>query len=94
MYPDAKFPDFVEDAEILANPYLHKTNSSCLHSIGKNVFRLKPGHQLTYKNGKLFSGVTRGNGTIGEVVTQNVKQFKNIPLTIPYNLTPYFNLLN
>lgn len=28
------------DAEILANPYLHKTNSSCLHSIGKNVFRL------------------------------------------------------
>lgn len=39
---------------------------------------------LTYKNGKLFSGVTRGNGTIGEVVTQNVKQFKNIPLTIPF----------
>lgn len=28
------------DAEILANPYLHKINSSCLHSIGKNVFRL------------------------------------------------------
>ena len=42
---------------------------------------------LTYKKGKLFSGVTRGNGTIGEVVTQNVKQFKNIPLTIPYDGT-------
>ena len=42
---------------------------------------------LTYKKGKLFSGVTRGNGTIGEVVTQNVKQFKNIPLTIPYEGT-------
>ena len=42
---------------------------------------------LTYKNGKLFSGVTRGNGTIGEVVTQNVKQFKNIPLTIPFDGT-------
>ena len=39
---------------------------------------------LTYKNGKLLSGVTRGNGTIGEDVTQNVKQFKNIPLEIPY----------
>ena len=39
---------------------------------------------LTYENGKLLSGVTRGNGIIGEVVTENVKQFKNIPLTIPY----------
>ena len=39
---------------------------------------------LTYENGKLASGVTRGNGIIGEVVTENVKQFKNIPLTIPY----------
>lgn len=39
---------------------------------------------LTYKDGKLISGVTRGNGTIGEVVTENVKQFKNVPLTIPY----------
>lgn len=39
---------------------------------------------LTYKEGKLFSGVTRGNGLVGEVITENVKQFKNIPLTIPY----------
>lgn len=39
---------------------------------------------LTYKDGKLFSGVTRGNGLIGEVVTNNVKTFKNIPHTIPY----------
>jgi len=39
---------------------------------------------LTYKDGKLFSGVTRGNGIIGEVVTENVRQFKNIPFTIPY----------
>ena len=31
---------------------------------------------LTYNNGKLISGVTRGTGTIGEVVTENVKQFK------------------
>lgn len=39
---------------------------------------------LTYNNGKLVRGVTRGNGIIGEVVTENVKQFKNIPFTIPY----------
>lgn len=39
---------------------------------------------LTYIDGKLKSGVTRGNGTIGELVTENVKKFKNIPLTIPY----------
>lgn len=39
---------------------------------------------LTYENGVLVSGVTRGNGTIGEIVTENVRQFKNIPLTISY----------
>lgn len=39
---------------------------------------------LTYENGKLKSGVTRGTGTIGEVVTENVKQFKNVPLSISY----------
>ncbi len=39
---------------------------------------------LTYENGKLISGVTRGNGIVGEVVTENVKQFKNIPLNISY----------
>ena len=39
---------------------------------------------LTYENGKLISGVTRGNGIIGEVITDNVKQFSNIPLTIPF----------
>ena len=39
---------------------------------------------LTYENGKLVRGVTRGTGTTGEVVTENVKRFKNIPLTIPY----------
>ena len=39
---------------------------------------------LTYKDGKLLRGVTRGNGVIGEVVTENVKQFKNIPAKIPF----------
>ncbi len=39
---------------------------------------------LTYNEGKLVRGVTRGNGIIGEIVTENVKKFKNIPFTIPY----------
>ena len=39
---------------------------------------------LTYKDGKLLRGVTRGNGVVGEVVTENVKQFKNVPFTIPF----------
>lgn len=39
---------------------------------------------LTYQQGKLFKAVTRGNGEIGEVITNNAKTFKNIPLSIPY----------
>ena len=39
---------------------------------------------LTYENGKLLKAVTRGNGEIGEVVTNNAKTFINLPLTIPY----------
>lgn len=39
---------------------------------------------LTYREGALFKAVTRGNGEIGEVVTNNARVFKNIPLKIPY----------
>lgn len=39
---------------------------------------------LTYREGRLFKAVTRGNGEIGEVITANAKAFKNVPLTIPY----------
>ena len=39
---------------------------------------------LTYRNGALEKAVTRGNGEVGEVVTNNVRVFKNIPLAIPY----------
>jgi DNA ligase (NAD+) len=39
---------------------------------------------LTYQDGKLEKAVTRGNGEVGEVVTNNVRVFKNIPLGIPY----------
>ncbi|MDO4519961.1 MAG: NAD-dependent DNA ligase LigA, partial [Eubacteriales bacterium] len=39
---------------------------------------------FTYENGRLSKAVTRGNGTIGEVVTNNAKTFVNIPMQIPY----------
>lgn len=39
---------------------------------------------LTYDNGELVNAVTRGNGEIGEVITNNAKTFVNIPRTIPY----------
>ena len=39
---------------------------------------------LTYENGKLVKAVTRGNGEVGEVVTNNAKTFVNLPLSIPY----------
>ncbi|MBQ7360368.1 MAG: NAD-dependent DNA ligase LigA [Lachnospiraceae bacterium] len=39
---------------------------------------------LTYFEGKLAKAVTRGNGEIGEVITNNAKTFKNLPLTISY----------
>lgn len=39
---------------------------------------------LTYRDGSLFKAVTRGNGEIGEVITNNAKVFKNIPLQIAY----------
>ncbi|QUI22900.1 NAD-dependent DNA ligase LigA [Vallitalea pronyensis] len=40
---------------------------------------------LTYKHGELVKAVTRGNGEIGEVITNNAKVFKNIPLRIAYD---------
>lgn len=39
---------------------------------------------LTYEHGELQKAVTRGNGTTGEVITNNAKVFCNIPLKIPY----------
>lgn len=39
---------------------------------------------LTYRDGKLYKAVTRGNGEVGEVITNNAKVFKNIPLQIAY----------
>lgn len=39
---------------------------------------------LTYENGELAKAVTRGNGEVGEIITNNAKVFKNVPVTIPF----------
>lgn len=39
---------------------------------------------LTYRDGRLYKAVTRGNGEVGEVITNNARVFKNIPLKIGY----------
>lgn len=42
---------------------------------------------LTYNNGELVKAVTRGNGEVGEVITNNARVFDNVPLKIPYQGT-------
>ncbi|MBQ4283811.1 MAG: NAD-dependent DNA ligase LigA [Lachnospira sp.] len=39
---------------------------------------------LTYEGGELVKAVTRGNGEVGEIITNNARVFKNVPLFIPY----------
>ena len=39
---------------------------------------------LTYENGALIKALTRGNGDVGEVITNNAKVFENVPLGLPF----------
>ena len=39
---------------------------------------------LTYENGTLQKAVTRGNGSIGDIITSNARHCSNVPLQIPY----------
>ncbi|MBQ7917125.1 MAG: NAD-dependent DNA ligase LigA [Firmicutes bacterium] len=39
---------------------------------------------LTYENGELSQAVTRGNGEVGEQITENARTFLGVPLHIPY----------
>ncbi len=42
---------------------------------------------LTYEGGELTKAVTRGDGQVGEVITQNARTFQNIPIKIPFDQT-------
>ncbi|HIP20535.1 MAG TPA: NAD-dependent DNA ligase LigA, partial [Sulfurimonas sp.] len=42
---------------------------------------------LVYENGVLVKGITRGDGTVGELITQNVRTIKSIPLSIEHKET-------
>ncbi|MEN4045463.1 NAD-dependent DNA ligase LigA [Sulfurimonas sp. NWX367] len=39
---------------------------------------------LIYENGELQKGITRGDGTVGELITQNVKTIRTVPLSIEH----------
>lgn len=41
---------------------------------------------LLYKNGRLVRGATRGDGTVGEDITHNVRTIKNVPLSLPEDI--------
>ena len=41
--------------------------------------------RIIYENGNLISANTRGDGLIGQDISEHIKHFKNVPLTIPYD---------
>src|SRR5690606_25434860 len=47
---------------------------------------------LTYENGRLVRGATRGDGVRGDDVTVNIKTIRNIPLTVKGDIPPLFEV--
>ncbi len=60
-----------------------------IKNIGKTLYFCEPkfdgaSMNLLYENGKLIRAITRGDGTVGEEVTDNVRTIRSVPLTIDY----------
>lgn len=81
------------DEELLA--WLHRTRKLigaskiafvCEHKIDGLAF------SLTYLNRRLANGATRGDGYRGENITQNLRTIKSIPLTVPHDAPPRFEV--
>ena len=68
--------DKVHSAEEVVEFAKKKTMVAMLKCDGLSV-------RLIYKDGKLESANTRGDGEVGVDITEHIKQFQNVPLTIP-----------
>ena len=58
-------------------------------NVGKSVYFCEPkfdgaSMNLLYENGKLIRAITRGDGVVGEEVTDNVRTIRSVPLSIAY----------
>ena len=65
--------------------FLTKTNAALG---GESVYSVEPkidglSMALEYRNGRFYRGATRGDGSVGEDVTENLRQLRNLPLTLP-----------
>ncbi len=85
----------------LDNTYSQKETAKWYERIEKNLnnknteFAIEPkidgvSASLTYINGNLTAGATRGDGEIGEDITENIKKVKNIPHKLKTDNPPYF----
>jgi DNA ligase (NAD+) len=85
----------------LDNTYSQKEVAKWYERIEKNLnsknmeFAIEPkidgvSASLTYINGNLTAGATRGDGETGEDITENIKKVKNIPHKLKTNKPPYF----
>ena len=76
----------------------HERTKKGLGEIGDIQFVAEPkldgiGVELIYQDGSLIRGLTRGDGTMGEDITQNIKTIRSIPLALRNDKRNFPNLL-